>query len=162
MLDDFPGMTAGVWQHRPESRGQVRIRSADPLQDPLILANYLEHEGDQQTLVRGIRLARQLLRSQALSPYFDSEVLPGPLCESDSELLDFARRYGVSSYHVNGTARMGLAGDKYAVVDSQLRVHGIQNLRVIDSSVMPAMPSANICAATMMIGNKAADLIKQS
>ncbi|MGE8611195.1 MAG: GMC family oxidoreductase [Achromobacter veterisilvae] len=162
MLDDFPGMTAGVWQHRPESRGQVRIGSADPLQDPVILANYLESEGDQRTLVRGIRLARQLLRSQALSPYFDSEVLPGPLCESDSELLDFARRYGVSSYHVNGTARMGQAGDKYAVVDPQLRVHGIQNLRVIDSSVMPAMPSANICAATMMIGNKAADLIKQS
>ncbi len=162
MLDDFPGMTAGVWQHRPESRGQVRIGSADPLQDPVILANYLENEGDQRTLVRGIRLARQLLCSQALSPYFDSEVLPGPLCESDSELLDFARRYGVSSYHVNGTARMGQAGDKYAVVDPQLRVHGIQNLRVIDSSVMPAMPSANICAATMMIGNKAADLIKQS
>ncbi|CAB3696940.1 GMC family oxidoreductase [Achromobacter aegrifaciens] len=162
MLDDFPGMTAGVWQHRPESRGQVRIRSADPLQDPVILANYLENERDQMTLVRGIRLARQLLRSQALSQYFDSEVLPGPLCESDSELLDFARRYGVSSYHVNGTARMGQAGDKYAVVDPQLRVHGVGNLRVIDSSVMPAMPSANICAATMMIGNKAADLIKQS
>ncbi|MGE8690369.1 MAG: GMC family oxidoreductase [Achromobacter sp.] len=162
MLDDFPGMTAGVWQHRPESRGQVCIRSADPSQDPVILANYLEHEGDQLTLVRGIRLARRLLRSQALSQYFDSEVLPGPMCESDSELLDFARRYGVSSYHVNGTARMGQAGDKYAVVDPQLRVHGVQNLRVIDSSVMPAMPSANICAATMMIGNKAADLIKQS
>ncbi|MBD9422167.1 GMC family oxidoreductase N-terminal domain-containing protein [Achromobacter sp. ACM04] len=162
MLDDFPGMTAGVWQHRPESRGQVRIRSADPLQDPVILANYLENERDQMTLVRGIRLARQLLRSQALSQYFDSEVLPGPLCESDSELLDFARRYGVSSYHVNGTARMGQAGDKYTVVDPQLRVHGVGNLRVIDSSVMPAMPSANICAATMMIGNKAADLIKQS
>ncbi|MBD9432498.1 GMC family oxidoreductase N-terminal domain-containing protein [Achromobacter sp. ACM03] len=161
MLDDFPGMTAGVWQHRPESRGQVRIRSADPLQDPVILANYLENERDQMTLVRGIRLARQLLRSQALSQYFDSEVLPGPLCESDSELLDFARRYGVSSYHVNGTARMGQADDKYAVVDPQLRVHGVGNLRVIDSSVMPAMPSANICAATMMIGNKAADLIKQ-
>ncbi|WMD19792.1 GMC family oxidoreductase N-terminal domain-containing protein [Achromobacter seleniivolatilans] len=162
LLDDFPGMTAGVWQHRPESRGQVRIRSADPLQDPVILANYLENERDQITLVRGIRLARRLLQSQALAPFFDREALPGPLCESDSELLDFARRYGVSSYHVNGTARMGQAGDKYAVVDAQLRVHGVQNLRVIDSSVMPSMPSANICAATMMIGNKAADLIKQS
>lgn len=162
VLDDFPGMTAGVWQHRPDSRGQVRIRSADPLQDPVILANYLADERDQQTLVRGIRLARRLLQSQALAPYFDSEALPGPLCESDSELLDFARRFGVSSYHVNGTARMGPAGDKYAVVDAQLRVHGVENLRVIDSSVMPAMPSANICAATMMIGNKAADLIRNS
>ena len=162
VLDDFPGMTAGVWQHRPDSRGQVRIRSADPLQDPVILANYLADERDQQTLVRGIRLARRLLQSQALAPYFDSEALPGPLCESDSELLDFARRFGVSSYHVNGTARMGPADDKYAVVDAQLRVHGVENLRVIDSSVMPAMPSANICAATMMIGNKAADLIRNS
>lgn len=162
MLDDFPGMTAGVWQHRPDSRGQVRIQSADPLQDPLILANYLADERDQVTLVRGIRLARRLLQSQALAPFSDGETLPGPMCESDSELLDFARRLGVSSYHVNGTARMGPADDKYAVVDAQLRVHGVQNLRVIDSSVMPTMPSANICAATMMIGNKAADLIKHS
>src|SRR5690606_31992376 len=108
------------------------------------------------------RLARQLLRSQALAPYFDGETLPGPLCESDSELLDFARRYGVSSYHVNGTARMGVAADRLAVVDAQLRVHGVPGLRVADSSVMPSMPSANICAASMMIGNKAADLIKQS
>ncbi|CAB3692743.1 GMC family oxidoreductase [Achromobacter pestifer] len=162
LLDDFPGMTAGVWQHRPDSRGQVRIQSSDPLQDPLILANYLTDERDQATLVRGIRLARRLLQSQALAPYFESEALPGPLCESDSELLDFARRFGVSSYHVNGTARMGPSDDKYAVVDAQLRVHGVQNLRVIDSSVMPSMPSANICAATMMIGNKAADLIRNS
>ncbi|MGK4922423.1 GMC family oxidoreductase [Bordetella hinzii] len=162
VLDDFPGMTAGVWQHRPQSRGQVRLRSGDPMQDPLIHANYLSHPDDQITLVRGIRLARRLLQSQALAPYFDGEALPGPMCQSDTELLDFARRYGVSSYHVNGTARMGPAGDRLAVVDPQLRVHGVQNLRVVDSSVMPSMPSANICAATMMIGNKAADLIKQS
>lgn len=162
VLDDFPGMTAGVWQHRPQSRGQVRVRSNDPMQDPLIRANYLSHPDDQITLVRGIRLARSLLQSQALAPYFDGEALPGPMCQSDTELLDFARRYGVSSYHVNGTARMGPTGDRLAVVDPQLRVHGVQNLRVVDSSVMPAMPSANICAATMMIGNKAADLIKQS
>lgn len=162
VLDDFPGMTAGVWQHRPQSRGQVRLRSGDPMQDPLIHANYLSHPDDQITLVRGIRLARRLLQSKALAPYFDGEALPGPMCQSDTELLDFARRYGVSSYHVNGTARMGPAGDRLAVVDPQLRVHGVQNLRVVDSSVMPSMPSANICAATMMIGNKAADLIKQS
>lgn len=161
LLDDFPGMTAGVWQHRPNSRGRVRINSADPLQDPIIFANYLQDERDQLTLVRGIRLARRLLQSRALAPYFEEEALPGSLCKSDSELLDFARRYGVSSYHVNGTARMGLADDKYAVVDPQLRVHGVRNLRVVDSSVMPSMPSANICAATMMIGNKAADLIRQ-
>src|SRR5699024_10334771 len=122
--------------------------------------NYLDHPDDQLTLIRGIRLARRLLRSKPLEPYFDKETLPGELCDSDNELLDFAKRYGVSSYHVNGTARMGPADDKLAVVDSRLRVHGIQNLRVVDSSVMPSIPSANTCAATMMIGNKAADLIR--
>ncbi len=162
MLDDFPGMTTGVWQHRPASRGYVRINSADPFRDPIVQPNYLDHPDDQLTLIRGIRLARRLLRSKPLEPYFDKETLPGELCESDNELLDFARRYGVSSYHVNGTARMGPADDKLAVVDSRLRVHGIQNLRVVDSSVMPSIPSANTCAATMMIGNKAADLIRRS
>ncbi len=160
MLDDFPGMTAGVWQHRPASRGYVHINSTDHFQDPVVQPNYLDHPDDQLTLIRGIRLARRLLRSKPLEPYFESETLPGGPCESDDELLDFARRYGVSSYHVNGTARMGPASDKFAVVDNQLRVHGIQNLRVVDSSVMPSIPSANTCAATMMIGNKAADLIR--
>jgi choline dehydrogenase len=161
MLDDFPGMTAGVWQHRPQSRGYVRIESSDPFQAPRVQPNYLEHEDDRATLVNGIRLARKLLRSQALDRYFDKETLPGDLCQSEDELLDFARRYGVSSYHLNGTARMGPAGDPGAVVDPSLRVHGMENLRVVDSAVIPTMPSANICAATMMIGNKAADLIRR-
>jgi choline dehydrogenase len=161
VLDDFPGMTAGVWQHRPDSRGQVRVRSADPFEDPVIHANYLGRANDQMTLIHGIRLARSLLQSKALASCFDGESLPGAICQSDDELLDFARRYGVSSYHVNGTARMGPDGDPLAVVDPQLRVRGVQSLRVVDSSVMPSMPSANICAATMMIGNKAADLIRQ-
>ena len=161
VLDDFPGMTTGVWQHRPDSRGQVRVRSADPFENPVINANYLGHADDQMTLIRGIRLARSLLQSKALASCFDGESLPGALCQSDDELLDFARRYGVSSYHVNGTARMGPDGDLLAVVDPQLRVHGVQSLRVVDSSVMPSIPSANVCAATMMIGNRAADLIRQ-
>jgi choline dehydrogenase len=87
--------------------------------------------------------------------------LPGPQVERDDELLDFARRYGVSSYHLNGTARMGPAGDAMSVVDDQLRVHGLHGLRVVDSSVMPSIPSANICAATMMIAEKAADMIRR-
>lgn len=158
-LDAFPGMTAGVWQHRPLSRGYVRIRSGDAFEDPEIQPNYLEHPDDRDALIRGVRLARQLLRTQALQPYFQKESLPGDLCESDDELLDFARSYGVSSYHVNGSARMGPAGDRMAVVDSKLRVHGIENLRVADSSVMPSIPSANVCAATMMIGNRAGEFI---
>ncbi|HEY9280948.1 MAG TPA: GMC family oxidoreductase N-terminal domain-containing protein [Eoetvoesiella sp.] len=160
LLDDFPGMTAGVWQHRPESKGYVKIKSSDPFEDPIIQPNYLEHPDDQQALIRGIRLARKLLQSKSLEQYFHKETLPGELCQSDDELLDFAKKFGVSSYHVTGTARMGPSSDKSAVVDRELRVYGVQNLRVVDSSIMPSIPSANVCAATMMIANKAAELIR--
>ncbi|MBK5104722.1 MAG: hypothetical protein JJE42_10785, partial [Burkholderiales bacterium] len=108
----------------------------------------------------GIHLARRLLQTPELAHFVDSETLPGSATKSDAELLDFARQYGVSSYHPNGTAHMGPVGDPTAVVDDQLRVHGLQGLRIADSSVMPSIPSANICAATMMIGEKAADMIR--
>jgi len=160
MLDTYPGMTCGVWQHRPESRGYVQLRSSDPFDDPLIQPNYLSHEHDQQTLIRGVRLARRLLQTPELAPYVESESMPGSDKTTDDELLSFIRQYGVSSYHLNGTARMGKADDHLAVVDDECRVHGIQNLRIADSSVMPTIPSANICAATMMIAEKAADLIR--
>ena len=160
MLDTYPGMTCGVWQHRPESRGYVQLRSSDPFDDPLIQPNYLSHERDQQTLVRGVRLARRLLQTPELAPYVQSESMPGSDKTTDEELLSFIRQYGVSSYHLNGTARMGKFDDSGAVVDDECRVHGIQNLRIADSSVMPTIPSANICAATMMIAEKAADLIR--
>lgn len=160
MLDSYPGMTCGVWQHRPDSRGTVRIGSPDVFANPMIQANYLSDPRDQQVLVNGIRLARRLLQTSELSQYVERETLPGTEKSSDSDLLDFARRYGVSSYHVNGTARMGRADDVMAVVDDRLRVHGLQGLRVVDSSVMPTIPSANICAATMMIAEKASDIIR--
>jgi choline dehydrogenase len=160
MLDTYPGMTCGVWQHRPDSRGYVQLRSSDPFEDPLIQPNYLSHERDQQTLIRGVRLARRLLQTPELAPYVQSESMPGSDKTTDDELLSFIRHYGVSSYHLNGTARMGKADDSGAVVDDECRVHGIQNLRIADSSVMPTIPSANICAATMMIAEKAADLIR--
>jgi choline dehydrogenase len=162
MLDTFPGMTAGVWQHRPESLGHVRIKSSQPFEDPLIQPNYLTHENDRRVLIDGIRLARKLLQTPELSQYVEKETLPGVSLTRDDELLDFARQYGVSSYHLNGTARMGPTSDSLAVVDDQLRVHGMQRLRIADSSIMPKMPSANICAATMMIGEKASDLVLQS
>ncbi len=158
-LDNFAGMTAGVWQHRPKSRGHVRIKSADPWAPPVVQPNYLEHPDDQQVLIRGIRIARDLLRSASLSQYFEEETLPGKMCDSDDELLDFAKRIGVSSYHLNGSARMGPSSDKNAVVDQALRVHGVEGLRIADSSVMPTIPSANVCAASMMIGNRAGHLI---
>lgn len=159
VLDAYPGMSAGVWPHRPHSRGTVVAASPDPLQAPVIRAGYLEDERDRRTLVDGIRLARQLLSTPELAPYALDESLPGSRVRTDDELLDFARRYAVSSYHVNGTARMGPAGDPGAVVDHELRVHGLRNLRVVDASVMPTIPSANTAAATMMIGEKAADLV---
>jgi len=160
MLDKYPGITAGVWQHRPESLGYVRVQSGDPFADPIIQPNYLQHENDRRVLIDGARLARKLLQTPELAPYVEQETLPGVAIDSDDELLDFARRYGVSSYHLNGTARMGPAGDAMAVVDNQLRVVGLQGLRIADSSVMPTMPSANVCATTMMIGDKASDLIR--
>jgi choline dehydrogenase len=161
MLDQFPGMTCGVWPHRPESRGTVRARSGDPLADPIIEANYLGDERDRATLVAGMRIARRLLQTPDLARYADGETMPGANVQTDDELLDFARRFGVSSYHVNGTAKMGPAGDRMAVVDPELRVHGVQGLRVVDASVMPTIVSANTCAATMMIAEKAADMMLQ-
>jgi choline dehydrogenase len=160
LLDDYPGMTCGVWQHRPESTGYIRARSADPFEDPAIQPNYLAHPTDRAVLLAGMKLARRLLRSPALSAWFDHESLPGNRVQSDDELLDFARRYGSTSYHLIGTARMGPASDPTAVVDDELRVHGMQGLRVVDASIMPVMPSANTYASTMMIAEKAADLIR--
>lgn len=158
-LDAFAGMTAGVWVHRPKSRGSVHAQSRDPLQAPLIRANYLDHAQDRAQLIDGIRQARELLRSPALSAWFDGEVLPGPQASSDADLLAFAGLYGGSAQHLVGTSKMGPASDPLAVVDPQLRVHGLRGLRIADASVMPSTPSANTCAASMMIGEKAADLL---
>ncbi len=160
LLDEFPGMTCGVWQHRPESVGYVRARSADPFEDPAIQPNYLADPIDRRVLIAGMKLARRLLRTPALARYFDHETLPGDRAQSDDELLGFARQYGSTSYHLIGTARMGPASDPTAVVDDQLRVHGMQDLRVVDASIMPTMPSANTYASTMMIAERAADLIR--
>ena len=160
LLDDFPGMTCGVWQHRPESIGYVRARSADVFTDPIIQPNYLSDSMDRRVLVAGMKLARRLLQSPELAPYFDREQLPGADIQADDELLDFARRYGSTCYHLIGTARMGPATDPSAVVDDQLRVHGMQGLRVVDASIMPNMPSSNTYASTMMIAEKASDMIR--
>lgn len=160
MLDDYPGMTCGVWQHRPLSVGYVRARSADPFEDPMVQPNYLEAEQDRRVLVAGLRIARQLLRRPELAQFFVSETLPGDRVSTDDELLDYARRLGVSCYHVSGTARMGSASDPLTVVDDGLRVHGLSGLRVADASIMPNIPSANTCAPTMAIAEKAADMIR--
>ena len=158
-LEDEPGATIAVWQHRPESRGYVRARSADPLEKPVIQPNYLADEMDRRVIVNGIRLARRLMRTVPLAPYFVREALPGDDVRTDGEILDFAREIGTTAFHLAGTCRMGPATDREAVVDDRLRVHGIEGLRVADASIMPQITSANTNAAALMIGEKAADMI---
>jgi choline dehydrogenase len=153
-------MTVGVWQHRPESTGYVRARSTDPFQDPAIQPNYLAHPTDRRVLIAGMKLARSLLHTKALAPFFDRDELPGREVQTDDEWLDYARRVGSTAYHLIGTARMGPASDKTSVVSDELLVHGLQGLRVVDASIMPNMPSANTYASTMMIAEKASDMIR--
>ncbi len=160
-LDREPGMTIGVYQCRPESRGSIHIGSADPHAPPLIRPNFLSDPLDRETLVRGLHLVRGLGEAQAFAPYRDVEIKPGIDCASDDELLDYARRTGATTYHVMGTCRMGPDGDALAVVDERLRVRGLDGLRVVDASVMPTMPSGNINAPVIMVAEKAADMIRE-
>ncbi|WP_375341863.1 GMC family oxidoreductase [Sinorhizobium prairiense] len=159
LLDTHPGLTLGVWQERPESLGFAHIKSSNVFEPPAIQPNYLTHKTDQMALLGGMRLARQLFRTNALSRYMDAETSPTPNLESDDELLDFARQKGTTVYHMIGTTRMGPRSTPGTVVDSQLRVHGLSGLRIADASIMPLMPSANTNATTLMIAEKAADLI---
>ena len=159
-LHAYSGFTAAVWQCHPESRGSVRLRSADPFADPLIETHYLREEADRKALVAGIRMLRDIYQQASFRDLWDMEVLPGPKSASDADLLDFARSAGGTVFHCVGTCRMG--SDARAVVDPQLRVRGIEGLRVIDASVMPIVTSANTNAASLMIGEKGAALLKGS
>jgi choline dehydrogenase-like flavoprotein len=159
-LEDEPGMTVASWQQRPESRGYVRIRSADPFAAPIIQTNYLTAELDRRVVVAGMKLARRLLKSAPLAPYYAYEDFPGEKVQSDEELLGAATERGTTTFHPGCTCRMGPAESGWAVVDDQLRVHGLQNLRVVDASIMPRMISANLNASTMMIADKASDMIR--
>lgn len=160
-LDDEPGMTLAAWQQRPESLGTVRVRSSDPFAAPEIIPNYLSAKVDRKVLLAGLRLARKLMRTDAMAPFFAGELYPGDDVQSDEELLNTARERGTTTFHMIGTCRMGPGHDKSAVVDHELRVRGIQGLRVADASIMPTMPAANTNAAALLIGEKAADLIRE-
>ena len=153
----WSGFTMSVCQLRPESRGTVRIGSADPLAAPLMQANYLEAEQDRRCAVAGVRLARSLAATQALRPYILEEYRPGAKAQTDEELLEFARRYGATIFHPSGTCAMG--SDRAAVVDDRLRVQGVGGLRVIDCSIMPRLVSGNTAAPVVMIAEKGADLV---
>jgi len=157
-LDKLPGMTIGVTQLRPESRGTIHLRSPDPRQPPAIRPNFLASPLDQETMVRGMQVARRIMGQKAIAPYIAQELSPGPEVQTDAEWLDFARRNGQTIYHPVGTCSMGQGPE--AVVDDQLRVHGLQGLRVVDASVMPTEVSGNTQAAVLMIAEKGADLIR--
>jgi choline dehydrogenase len=159
LLDNFPGMTLGFYQCRPESTGYVHARSADPFDNPVIQPNYLAHETDRQVAVAGVKLMRRILAGKAIQRYYDREEAPGPSVTDDAGLLDFARDSGNTAYHPMGTCRMGPARDPSVVVSDELRVYGLEGLRVADASIMPTMPSANTCASVFMIAEKAADMI---
>ena len=158
-LHPFSGFTASVCQLRPESRGSIRIRSADPAAPPEIRINYLASEVDRTTNVEGLKILRKILRAPALKPYVVDEVDPGDKVTSDEALLAYCRARGSTIYHPTSTCRMG--NDPLAVVDQQLRVRGIDGLRVVDASVMPDLVSGNTNAPVIMIAEKVSDMILQ-
>ncbi|HVZ46893.1 MAG TPA: FAD-dependent oxidoreductase [Ramlibacter sp.] len=158
-LDAYPGFSIGFFQLRPQSRGHVHAASADPHALPTVDPRYLDDETDRQTVVAALRLARRVSRSPMLADFLKKETRPGIDVDDEEGLLDYIRQSGATSFHPVGTCRMG--HDAMAVVDERLRVQGLAGLRVVDSSVMPSLPASNTNAASIMIGEKAADMVLQ-
>jgi choline dehydrogenase len=161
-LHPFPAFTASVCHLRPSSRGQVRIASNDSYAAAKIAPNYLSTEHDRKTAAAALRLTRKIVAAPALARYAPQEFTPGPACRTEDELAAAASRIGTTIFHPVGTCKMGKAGDPMAVVDSQLRVYGVQKLRVVDASVMPLITSGNTNSPTIMIAERAAELIAQA
>ena len=157
VLDKFPGFTCSVSQLRAESRGWVRIRSADPRTPPAIFYNYLDAESDRRMMVDGLKILRRIVNTAPFSSYVAEERAPGIKVQTDAEWLDFCRATGETVYHPTSTCRMG--DGPGAVVDARLRVRGLDGLRVIDASIMPAVVSGNTNAAVVAIAEKGADLV---
>ncbi len=158
-LERAPGMTVAVCPVRPDSRGTIMARSDDPFAAPAITPNYLSDPNDQRVLNAGIRFTRQIFAAPAMAAHSVVETLPGPGVQSDEALADYSRRYGTTIFHPVGTCRMGEGPG--AVVDSRLRVHGLDGLRVIDASVMPTLTTGNTNAPTIMIAEKGAAMIRE-
>ncbi len=158
-LHPFSGVTTSICQLRPESRGMLSIKSPDPSAPPSIIANYLASDIDRDVLLSGMRLLRKVAAQPEFARYVKREYVPGPSVETDDDLLAYARAKGTTIFHPCGTCKMGR--DQMAVVDERLRVHGITGLRVVDASIMPTMTSGNTNAPTIMIGEKASDMIRE-
>jgi choline dehydrogenase len=157
-LEETPGLSAGAWQMRPLSRGYVEAKSNRPGDMPAINPRYLSEEPDRRAIIGGLRMARRIFGAPAMQRFVREETLPGLQVQSDDELLDYARRNGSTCYHASCTCMMGTHA--MSVVDDELRVHGLDGLRVIDASVMPAVTSTNTNAPTIMIAEKGAAMIK--
>ncbi len=153
----FSAFTSSVCQLRPHSRGYLAIKSRDPLEHPAIHPNYLSDERDHRVAIDSIKVARRISQAPALAPHIIDEFVPGRQYQSDEELLEAARKYSQTIYHPTSTCKMG--HDAMAVVDARLRVHGVSGLRVVDASIMPEIVSGNTNAPTIMIAEKAADMI---
>jgi choline dehydrogenase len=156
-LHPYSAFSASVCQLRPESRGTLRIKSAAPSAAPEIRINYLATETDRNAFIDGMKILRKILKAPALGPYVIDEAEPGPSVASDEQLLEFCRQRGSTVYHPTSTCRMG--NDPLAVTDQRLRVRGVDGLRVVDASVMPDLMSGNTNAPTIMIAEKASDMI---
>jgi len=154
------GFTFHVCQLRPESRGKVGLKSADPLADPAIFANYLSAEEDRRAVREGVKMMREVAAQAALDPYRGAEYAPGEAVKTDAEIDAWIRRSAETIYHPVGTCRMGAAGDPMAVVDAECRVQGLKGLRVVDASVMPTLVGGNTNAPTIMIAEKISDAIR--
>jgi len=158
-LHPWSGFSLLIYQLRPESRGEITLKTADPMDAPAMRPNYLSAQTDQRTIVDGLKIGRRLLASPHMQHFVTAEYVPGPAVQTDEELLTYARQTGGTVFHPTSTCRMGT--DPMAVVDPELRVYGIEGLRVVDASVMPTVVSGNTNAATIMIGEKAADMIRR-
>ena len=154
------GFTFHVCQLRPESRGRVGLKSADPKDDPAIFANYLSTEEDRRALREGVKMMRKVAAQSALDPYRTNELFPGEAIQTDEEIDTWIRSVAETIYHPVGTCRMGSADDDMAVVDGELKVRGLKGLRVVDASVMPTLVGGNTNAPTIMIAEKASDMIR--
>jgi len=154
VLHPHSGFTCSVSQLQVESRGSVHIRSADPEAPPAIRYNYLDTENDRRVMVEGLKFVRRICATPPMRDYITGEFMPGDKVRTDDDWLAYCREMGETVFHPTSTCSMG------SVVDEQLRVKGVNNLRVVDASVMPAVPSGNINAAVIAVAEKAADLIR--
>jgi choline dehydrogenase len=157
----WSGFTLSICQLRPESRGRIRITSADPLAVPSMQPNYLATDLDRATVIAGMKAARDIAASGAMAAYVRRETKPGPQARDDDALLQFARDNGATIFHPSGTCMMGPPTDPLAVLDERLRVRGVQGLRVVDCSAMPTLVSGNTNAPVIMMAEKAVDMIRE-